>query len=127
MDEIATKAIIIGVSIFVTLIIVTVLVFEFTQIRNLYKVTAETDITFEERLDEFDKYRDSNNYFNGLDVNNTIKKYKKDPTVDVCITEEDVENCSDDLIISTENYKKKYIVNMTEDNAKYKIVFKKAE
>ena len=70
MDEIATKSIIIGVSIFITLVIVTILIFEFTQIRSIYKTTAETNVSFEDRLDEFDKYRNSTNYFNGLDVKN---------------------------------------------------------
>ena len=128
MDEIATKAIIIGVSIFVTMIIVTVLIFEFTQISNLYRTTAETDITFEERLDEFDKYRDSNNYFNGLDVKNTIEKYKNDDTVKVCIEEDDITiNCDDTIEIMSQDYNKEYKSYMEEESAIFKIVFEKED
>lgn len=125
MDEIVTKAIIIGVSIFVTLLIVTVLIFEFTQISSVYKVTAETNITFEERLSEFDKYRDSTNYFNGLDVKNTIQKYKNDKSVDVCIDEGGTINCSDSIIINKSDYKEPYKSRMDEEGIKYKIIFKK--
>ena len=125
MDEIVTKAIIIGVSIFVTLLIVTVLIFEFTQISSVYKVTAETNITFEERLSEFDKYRDSTNYFNGLDVKNTIKKYKNDKSVEVCIDEAGAINCSDSITINKSDYKEPYKSRMEEDGIKYKIIFKR--
>ena len=52
VDEISTKAIIIGISIFITMFILTVIIFEFNEIQNVYKQVAETDISFEERLDE---------------------------------------------------------------------------
>ena len=125
MDEIGTKAIIIGVSIFVTLIIVTVLVFEFTQIQDIYKVTAETNITFEDRLDEFDKYRDSTNYFNGLDVKNTIEKYYNDKTVEVCIKDGEAIDCSDTLTVDTSEYNKEYKAYMVEERTIFQIVFEK--
>lgn len=127
MDEIVTKALIIGVSIFVTLLIVTVLIFEFTQIRDIYKVTAETNITFEERLDEFNKYRDSSNYFNGLDVKNTIEKYRNDKTVDVCLEEDEVITCGDTFTVSQSDYNKEYKSYMTENGIKFQIVFEKEE
>jgi len=137
MDEIASKAVIIGVSIFVTLLIVTVLIFEFTQIKDLYRASAETDITFEARLDEFDKYRDSNNIFYGLDVRNTIEKYKNDPTVKVCINVGGVETCNEPvceekggvricnstLVINEQDYNKKYKPSFKEDGTIFKIVF----
>ena len=139
MDEIASKAIIIGVSIFVTLIIITVLIFEFTQIKDIYRVTAETDVTFEAKLNEFDKYRDSNNYFNGLDVKNTIEKYKNDDTVDVCIKLGEETTCNDyvcedigginkcrnTIIIPESDYTKQYIVSFDDEALIYKIIFEK--
>ena len=125
MDEIASKAIIIGVSIFVTLIIVTVLVFEFTQIRDVYRITAETNITFEDKLDEFDKYRDSNNYFNGLDVKNTIEKYRNDKTVDVCLEHDETFTCNDAFTVDESEYNKEYKSYMMEEESKFKIVFEK--
>lgn len=125
MDEIATKAIIIGVSVFITLVIVTVLILEFTQIQDIYKITAESNVSFESKIDEFNKYRDSNNIFNGLDVNNTIKKYKEDKTVDVCIEmDENNVNCGDTLAINSNEYTKKFIARLDESSAKFKIIFK---
>lgn len=125
MDELATKAIIIGVSIFVTLVIVTVLIFEFTQIQSLYKTTAETNVTFESKLDEFNKYKDSTNYFNGLDVKNTIEKYRGDATVEICLTVGGTTNCSDSHIIDMEDYNKQYIVSTEDIGEKIRIIFEK--
>ena len=121
MDEISTRAIIIGVSIFVTLIIVTVIIFEFSQIQKVYKVTAETDITFEERLDEFDKYRDSNNDLTGIDLRNTVAKYNDDETVEVCVQEETLK-CSD-IEVDASDYNRKYSSRLEEINNKYRIIF----
>ncbi len=119
MDEIAVKAVVIGVSIFVTLLIVTVVIFEFSEIKQLYKQTAETNITFEGRLDEFDKYRDSNTEFYGIDVQNTIDKYENDKSVDVCVSE----NCSDSIELTREEYSKPYISNLEQKNGIYIINF----
>lgn len=124
MDEITTKAIIIGVSIFVTLIIVTVIIFEFSQIQSIYKVTAETNITFEERFNEFDKYKDANNYFNGLDVKNTNAKYINDKSVDVCLRNSVNEICNDSLDIQSEDYNKEYTSSLESVENKYRIIFK---
>lgn len=125
MDEITTKAIIIGVSVFVTLIIVTVIVFEFSQIQSVYKITAETNVSFEDRLDEFDKYRDSSNYFNGLDVKNTKAKYSSDKSVDVCLKTSGVEVCNDSLNIPDSEYNREYKVSLEEIGSKFKIIFEK--
>lgn len=124
MDEIATKALIIGVSIFVTLIIITVVIFEFTQIKEIYKGVGETDISFEERLDEFDKYRDSNNVFLGLDVKNTLEKYKNNNVVDVCVEQGGIDVC-EDVTINEQDYNKQYVSTFEEIGSKYKITFKK--
>ncbi len=123
MDEISTKAIIIGVSIFVTLIILTVVVFEFEQIQSIYKEVGQTNISFEERLDEFDKYRDSNNIFTGLDVRNTVKKYINDDSVNVCIETTSGEVCNDSIDVDKLDYTNKYSSNLNEQSNIYKIVF----
>ena len=123
MDEISTKAIIIGVSIFVTLIILTVIVFEFQQIQSVYKQVGQTNISFEEQLDEFDKYRDSNNLFTGLDVRNTVKKYANNKTVDVCIISVTGEVCNDRIQIENLDYKKEYSSRLDESTNIFKIIF----
>ena len=123
MDELATKALIVGVSIMVTLIIVTVVIFEFTEIKKVYKGTAEANITFESRLDEFDKYRDSSNIFTGLDVKNTIAKYVDDNLVDVCLQVQPDELVCSDIQISKEQYNKEYSCDFQTSSNKYTIIF----
>lgn len=127
MDDIVTKALIIGVSIFVTLLVATVLILEFTEIKGLYRGVAETEIRFEDRLDEFDKYRDSNNYFNGLDVKNTIEKYKNDKTVQICEEIDDEGNIDCDVTITSDKYNKQYRARMDETSSKFIIIFKESD
>lgn len=123
MDEITTKAIIIGVSILVTIIILTVIIFEFTQIQSVYKQVGQTNISFEDRLDEFDKYRDSSNLFTGLDVRNTVKKYINDKSVKVCINTNVGEVCNDSIDIEYLDYKKEYSSILDETTNIFKIIF----
>ena len=123
MDEISTKAIIRGVSIFVTLVILTVIVFEFQQIQSVYKQVGQTNISFEEQLDEFDKYRDPNNLFTGLDVRNTVKKYGNNKIADVCITSVTGEVCNDSIQIEDLDYKKEYSSRLDESANIFKIIF----
>lgn len=123
MDEISTKAIIIGVSIFVTLIVVTVVIFEFQQIQSIYKQVGQTNISFEDSLDEFDKYRDINNNFTGLDVRNTIKKYKNKNYVKVCIKSEENELCQDKIDENKLDYRANYSPSLEEVSGVFKIVF----
>lgn len=122
MDELGVKSVIIGVSILVTLTIVTVIILEFSQISNIYKATGETNITFEENLDEFNKFKDSGNEFNGLDVKNTVQKYKKNSMVNVCVGLVDPV-CDDEINIPRENFEDKYTAEFTEENEIYKITF----
>lgn len=122
MDEIAIKSVVIGVSIFVTLLIFTVIIFEYAEITNLYKQTGEINTTFEKQMDEFNKYKDENNEFVGLDVENAVKKYKEDSTVDVCVGEVD-QKCNDEITINKSGYKEKYKSKFIDNNGMYKIVF----
>lgn len=87
MDEIAVKTLIIGVGIFVTILITTVIIGEFFQINQIYKSVGETDVSFESRFNELDKFNDSTNEFNGLDVRNYIKKYEDNASIDVCVND----------------------------------------
>lgn len=123
MNELSVKAIVIGVSIFVTVIILTVIVFEFTEIQRLYSNVAQTDVSFESRLDEFDKYRDSNNDFNGLDVRNTLKKYEYESQVSVCVNDGRTEICDDNIDEDKLIYNKKYISRLDDSSGINKIIF----
>lgn len=124
MDEISTKAVIIGVSIFVTVVVITVLVLEFTQIKGLYKITAETNVSFEDRLDEFDKYRDSTNIFSGLDVVNTVGKYKKDDAVQVYISDGSTKTFIENSSFSP-TYNWKYKADLVENTTVFEIIFER--
>lgn len=123
MNELSVKAIVIGVSITVTIIILTVVIFEFTEIQKLYSNVAQTDISFESRLDEFDKYRDSNNDFNGLDVRNTLKKYENETQVKVCINNGTSEVCDDSIDENSLVYNRKYISSLDDTSGINKIIF----
>ena len=115
MDELAVKALIIGISIFVTLIITTMVIGEFFQINQIYKSMGETDISFEAHFNELDKFNDATNEFNGLDVKNYIKKYENNDSVVVCV--EDVcEDINLDAICNT-----KYNVGACSDQYSAKI------
>lgn len=125
MDELAVKALIIGISIFVTLIITTVVITEFFQIGQIYKSVGETDVSFESQFDEFNKFNDATNEFNGLDVKNYINKYKNDDRIDVCVddecedieledicdTETNISGCSDQYSASLEQTDRGYKIN----------------
>lgn len=118
MDEIAVKALLTGVGIFVTLIIVTVVIMEFFQIGQIYKHVGETDVSFESQFNEFDKFNDTNNIFNGLDVKNYIKKYVDDDSVEVCIDDK----CSD-INLNNINYANEYKASLEETTKGYRIIF----
>lgn len=123
MDEISSRAVVIGVSVFVTLVILTVILFEFNQIQNIYKDVGQTDISFENSLDELDKYRDTNNIFSGLDVRNTVKKYKKNLNIKVCVMSDGEEQCDDNINVENLDYKKEYVPSFDETTNIYKILF----
>ena len=127
MDEISTKAIIIGVAITVTLLIVTTIILEFNEISKIYKSVSETEVSFESRLNELDKFRDSNNIFYGIDVKNTWEKYKNDKTVVVCFkghcTDGEGENRKFPFENEDEYYNKKYQSNIVVEHDIYRITF----
>lgn len=118
MDEISVRAITIGVAIFVTMVITSIVIFEFTHIREIYKSVGETNVSFESRLEELNKYKDKVNEFNGLDVKNTIEKYRMNPSIEVCINN----NCTDAYIEKTQ-YSIKYKSELIPTQKGYKINF----
>jgi len=128
LDEISVKAIVVSVSIFVTLLILTLIVLEFTHISDIYANAAESEIAFEDKFDELDKFRDSNNIFTTLDVRNYVKKYATDKTIEVCI--ESVcydENTNVDEIPQLNDYEtvyNEYTAELVDTKKGYRIVFK---
>lgn len=75
MDEISIKTILIGVSIFVTLVIFTVFFLVFGQMRTLYSDVNDIDTSIKSRVDNvYDKYNGAKQ--NGVDLVNAIRKYE---------------------------------------------------
>ena len=123
MEEIGVKTIVIAVSIFITLIILTILILEFSHISEIYKNVGETNVSFEAKFDELDKFRDSNNTFTSLDVINYIKKYEEDKSVQVCVKSScnDTNNIS--MLSDYETSYNEYYAILETTNEGYKIVF----
>lgn len=137
MDEIAVKALLIGVGVFITILITTVIIAEFFEIRQIYASVAETDISFESKFDELDKFKDPTNEFSGLDVKNYVKKYENNDRIYVCIDEkceDDIRGtdylkqiCDRDIDGGIKNCSDIYRSTFEETNVGYKITFKKIQ
>ena len=79
MDEITSKALTIGVAVFITIAITSGLLMVIDQIKEIYGQVYETDISLQSSFSEFDAY--DNVPKTGIDVINAIKKYENDPGV----------------------------------------------
>lgn len=73
MGEAANKAIMFGVSIFVTIMIISGIMFIFSQMQEVYKQVGSTDTSISSRFGEYAPY--DNTTVTGLDVMNCANKY----------------------------------------------------
>lgn len=80
MSDISNKALIIAVSLFITISITSSILLIMSHFKDIYAEVEKTDINIGNRFTEFDKY--DNTTLTGLDVKNTIKKYKKNSLVE---------------------------------------------
>lgn len=76
MGEAANKAIMFGVGIFITIIIISGIVFIFSQMREVYRQVDSTDTTITSKFGKFASY--DNTKVTGLDVINCANKYYKE-------------------------------------------------
>lgn len=77
MDDITTRVIVIAVNIFVTLIIVTLLILTFTDMKEIYGLTASVDTSIYNTFDNiFSTY--SGKVETGMGLINTLKKFEDD-------------------------------------------------
>ena len=91
MDEIGVRAVIIGVNIFVTVIIITLLVFMFFQMGEIYGLVATTDTSIYNRFDDiYSIYHGK--IETGIGLLNTIKKFEENPDSNIVIEYPDCEN-----------------------------------
>ncbi|MDO4282023.1 MAG: hypothetical protein Q4D02_00115 [Clostridia bacterium] len=76
MDNTTNKALMIGVSLFVTVIIASGVIGVINQIKKVYADVYNTDTNLSSRFSEFTKYEETNR--TGLDMINAANKYYND-------------------------------------------------
>lgn len=84
MDEISTRAVVIGVNIFVTIAIITILVTMFFQMTEIYGVVNRVDTSIHEMFDDVYSMYDGK-VETGIGLLNAIKKYEdnNDTTIQI--------------------------------------------
>ncbi len=81
MDFLSNKAIMIGVSLFVTMSIVSGVMLVVTQIQGIYKGVYKTNISISRMFSEYDAFDDAQK--TGVDLLNAAKRYKDNRKVNV--------------------------------------------
>ena len=131
----SNKALIIAVSLIVTMAIASAVILIINQVVTVYGQVYETDTSIQSGFDEFDSY--DNTQKTALDVLNTVKKYKNNSLVSVVdengspFNEEDlkrgleVENAgTEDLSVNSTKASKTYSSTIKRDNNKVTIILK---
>lgn len=78
MDDLGVRAVIIGVNIFVTLTIVSLVIIMFFQMGNIYGMVASTDTSIYNKFDDvYSIYHGK--VESGIGLLNTIKKFEQNP------------------------------------------------
>lgn len=123
MEYSTSKALLIGVGVFVTLSIASLVIVIFGQVKDVYKQVYNTNISLKDRFGEFSKYNGS--IMTGMDMYNTYKKYRNNPDVQVLYEGSPImiDNNGKIAIINYE-YDTKYRVFYTEKDGKSIINFK---
>ena len=83
MNEISNKAIVIAVSLLVTIAITSSILLIFSQIKEVYSAVQNTDTSIRRNFQEFDAY--DNTEKTGMDLLNVSKKYVGDSQVKVML------------------------------------------
>lgn len=85
MDDITTRTIVIAVNIFVTIIIISLLVTMFFQMKNIYGAVASTDTSIYNKFNEiYSMYNGKTE--TGMGLLNTLKKYEEEIETKIIIT-----------------------------------------
>lgn len=79
MGEAANKALMFGVGVFITVIIISGIMFIFSQMQEIYKQVGTTDTTIASRFGKYSSY--DNTKVTGLEVINCANKYYKENLV----------------------------------------------
>lgn len=84
MDDLGVRAVIIGVSIFVTITIVSLVIVMFFQMGEIYGLVSSTDTSIYNKFDNiYSTYH--GRVESGIGLLNTLKKFEENPDVDIVI------------------------------------------
>ena len=114
MENSTSKAIMIGVGIFVTVAITSGILFSINQMKDIYSKVYETDTSITSRFSEYDAF--DNTIVTGVDVINAIKKYGVSK---VTCTDFSTDSIGEDF------YSKKFDASITGEGDNISIKFKK--
>lgn len=91
MDDAANKALTIAVGVLITIIITSGVLFSIAQMQQIYSQVYETDVSIQNRFDEFDTYREGSitkdgytfnaNVKTGIEIVNALNRYMNDTIV----------------------------------------------
>lgn len=91
MDDASNKALTIAVGVLITIIVTSGVLFSIAQMQHIYSQVYETDVSIQNRFDEFDAYRETSitkdgytfngNVKTGIEIVNTLNRYMNDTIV----------------------------------------------
>ena len=91
MDDASNKALTIAVGVLITIIVTSGVLFSIAQMQQIYSQVYETDVSIQNRFDEFDAYRETSitkdgytfngNVKTGIEIVNTLNRYMNDTIV----------------------------------------------
>lgn len=88
MEDVAVKAVVIGTSIFVTLVILSLVFVSFNQMKEIFSLVQDTDTSIHTEFDNYvDKYTAAyhNKKLTGVDLLNALKKAEQEEGVQVVV------------------------------------------
>lgn len=135
MDYTTSKAFVIGVGIFVTLIIVGTFILVLNVVADIYNATENTNTSITAQFDNiYSMYAGAE--LNALNLMNTLRKYETDTTVRIGVkfkANEDIqysgsntallEEISDMVQFGTLGYEKMFNVSVVEDDLIIRVIF----
>ena len=83
MEYMSNKALVIAVSLIISMSIASAVILVINQVMTVYKQVYETDTSIKSGFDEFDSY--DNTTKTALEVLSTIKKYKDNSLVEIIV------------------------------------------
>lgn len=135
MDYTTSKAFVIGVGIFVTLIIVGAFILVLNVVADIYNATENTNTSILAQFDNvYSMY--SGAEFNALNLMNTLRKYETDTSIRIGVkfkANDEVEygnsnagllaSLDEKIVLGTLSYEKMFNVSVVEDNLVIRIIF----